>query len=681
MKTPFYKQLFHRKTLFRTTFALGSLLLAVPLLPPPSLFAQTTPVSATNSTRESFLAIQKQVETIQPTLTRSTVAIFAGGGFGSGVIVTPDGIVLTAAHVISGQQGRRMQVTLEDGRSFPATYLGADKQSDLGIIQIANAKNLPTVPIGDSATLRSGQWIVATGHPLGRRPGRPPVLRLGRVFTTSEMETTRRDRQRIATDATLLNGDSGGPLFDLNGRVVGIHSMITGGRFQASIHIPVNLSKDAIERVRAGSAPLTWEGPSSTFKAAFSAGQESFQAGDLKGAIRSARRATETDPSSALAQLLLARSLARNGEQGPAATALRESLKDGFNDVTELRDDKDLNRLLDEPALARQLNRLDIINAIPGERKSDQYFRTATRRVAMGTDHGIVRIQSGGNDVALGTILSADGDILTKASELPEGPLECVLPDGKIVSAERRSDDVDWDVSLLKVEASDLEPITFSGSTPVGLWTFSPDGTDSPAKVGVVGVSSMPVRDRGIASRPTSKAYMGIRMEPVRPDALSAAGLSQGVRVEVEENLPAARAGIQDGDILFEMDGRPIQSPDSFMDMMVSKQPGDTTRVRLARGDTKLDVTINLTARPRGIPGRGGMIEMLSGEVSRRSGPFPHVLHHDTVLLPNAMGGPLLDLEGNCIGINIARADRTTTYAIRSEDVQRVYARLKGSSE
>src|SRR5262249_53237258 len=153
-----------------------------------------------------------------------------------------------------------------------------------------DAKDLPVVPLGDSSTLRQGQWILATGHPLGQRMGRPPVLRIGRVLgapstaaapSASEAPRRRRNNQRIITDAPLINGDSGGPLFDLNGRVVGINSMITAsGRSMASIHIPANLAKAAIEKAHRGETPDAWSGPPPAFATALSAGQEALGAGN-----------------------------------------------------------------------------------------------------------------------------------------------------------------------------------------------------------------------------------------------------------------------------------------------------------------------------------------------------------------------------------------------------------------
>ncbi|HLJ54252.1 MAG TPA: PDZ domain-containing protein, partial [Chthonomonadaceae bacterium] len=161
-------------------------------------------------------------------------------------------------------------------------------------------------------------------------------------------------------------------------------------------------------------------------------------------------------------------------------------------------------------------------------------------------------------------------------------------------------------------------------------------------------------------------------------EVLKAAGVQHGVLVfEVEQDEPADRAGIRRGDLLVEAEGQPVFDPDAFMDMLVKKKPGDVVNLQVVRGTERMKVSVALTSRPAGLPGRNGLPEMLSGEVSRMQGPFTHVIHHDAVLKPSLMGGPVLDADGHCIGINIARADRTSTYAIAAHTAREIYAKLK----
>jgi serine protease Do len=658
----------------RSKAALRVLFLVLALIPSATAFTAARPA-------EGFLAVQRQVETVQADMVRTTVALRVGFGSGSGVIISPDGLVLTAAHVIAGRPGRPIAAVLSDGRSLSATVVGADRESDLGLVKIEGASDLPTAPLGDSGVVRRRQWVLVTGHPLGNRTGRPPVLRIGRVLRLPRPGIDKEDRC-VFTDVPMISGDSGGPLFDLQGHVVGINTMITAGTARMeSLHVPVNLAKAAVERARKGEQPETWTGPSNTFLQSMSAATQAFQAADNAAAVKHATEAAAADATSASARLLLARALARSGKKPAAAAALKEACDRGFLAAEVVRRDPDLRTLAQDAAVTPILARLDALDQLVGQRKSDWPVLNEAVLAEPAAGRGLVRIRAAsGSDIALGTILSADGDVLTKASELPEGALVVVLPDGSSVVPERGAVDPAWDIALLKLRVSGLPVLPFGEGGGVGRWTFSPAGPAAIAAVGIVGVAEMPVQGRGIAPKATSKAYMGVRLEPVERDVLDALQLQGGVRVFVQPELPAAHAGIRDGDVIFQVDGKGVRDPDSMMDLLVDRKPGDPVTLHVARGEDRFDVTVRLTARPAGLPGRGGLPELLSGDVSRVGGPFPKVLMHDAVLHPSQMGGPILDLEGRCIGMNIARADRTSTYAIPASELRAIYTRLKNGS-
>ena len=109
-------------------------------------------------------------------------------------------------------------------------------------MKITDEGKWPHVEIGDSEKLKAGQWLLATGHPGGYQKGRPPVVRLGRVLVA--------DKELIMTDCTLVGGDSGGPLFDMQGKVIGIHSRISGEITQ-NIHVPAKTYRDTWDRLAA----------------------------------------------------------------------------------------------------------------------------------------------------------------------------------------------------------------------------------------------------------------------------------------------------------------------------------------------------------------------------------------------------------------------------------------------
>jgi serine protease Do len=189
-------------------------------------------------------AMQDRVRRVATHLLDCTVAVRVGSAFGSGVLVSSDGYIVTAAHVI-GEPGRTAEVRLSDGRRVKGTTLGVNRTSDAGLIKIPSEGKWAFAPMGKSAELKPGQWCLATGHPGGYEQGRGPVLRLGRVLT--------RQGDHISTDCPLIGGDSGGPLFDLDGNVVAVHSRIADP-LTANIHIPVDRFHESWDRLAKGEA-------------------------------------------------------------------------------------------------------------------------------------------------------------------------------------------------------------------------------------------------------------------------------------------------------------------------------------------------------------------------------------------------------------------------------------------
>jgi len=173
------------------------------------------------SSLEDLLAIQKQVLSIREKVRAATVSVKMGQGAGSGVIINKEGLVLTAGHV-SGKPGQKFKVILHDGREFDGEALGNSPRTDSGMIQIKDPKDLPTVEYAGPSIPKRGQWCLAVGNMGGWNAKRGAVFRLGRVIAI-------KSRHTIQTDCKLLGGDSGGPLFDLEGRVIGIHSRIGRG--------------------------------------------------------------------------------------------------------------------------------------------------------------------------------------------------------------------------------------------------------------------------------------------------------------------------------------------------------------------------------------------------------------------------------------------------------------------
>lgn len=179
---------------------------------------------------EDLRAMQSHFQRLAQRVMQCTVGVQVGQAWGSGVIVSADGLVLTAAHV-AGRPNRDCTFTLHDGREVHGKTLGLFRTLDAGLMKITEPGEYPHAPLGDASQVREGQWCLALGHPGGYQSDRGLVLRVGRVLLVQ--------KDAITTDCTLVGGDSGGPLFDMEGRVIGINSRIAGS-LAANLHVPVS---------------------------------------------------------------------------------------------------------------------------------------------------------------------------------------------------------------------------------------------------------------------------------------------------------------------------------------------------------------------------------------------------------------------------------------------------------
>ncbi|MCB1276007.1 trypsin-like peptidase domain-containing protein [Prosthecobacter sp.] len=191
----------------------------------------------------ALLKVQSEVQKLLPQVRPALVAIQTGGGTASGVIISPDGLLLTAAHVPGGP-GKNMRVVLEDGSVTTAQSLGLDKTTDAALAQLKKRdKPWPYVNLSrEVAKAQPGEWCFALGHPGGFDKARGPVLRVGKII--------KQTANSLHSDCVLMGGDSGGPLFNFRGEVIGIHSQIWEGRDQ-NVHVsmaPFLRSWDAMQK-------------------------------------------------------------------------------------------------------------------------------------------------------------------------------------------------------------------------------------------------------------------------------------------------------------------------------------------------------------------------------------------------------------------------------------------------
>jgi len=208
-------------------------------------FAQDIPAAFDKKvpeTIEDLQAIETHVKKLIEKVTPATVCLRVGGGQGSGVIIDRNGHVLTAGHV-SGNSDQEVTFILHDGGRLKGFTLGANNSIDSGLAWITEKVDFSHVEMAKSADLKKGQWCLSLGHPGGFKHGRPPVARLGRIQDFND--------RTIITDCALVGGDSGGPLFDMHGRVIGIHSRI-GGKVSSNVHVPIDTYRDTWNRLVVG---------------------------------------------------------------------------------------------------------------------------------------------------------------------------------------------------------------------------------------------------------------------------------------------------------------------------------------------------------------------------------------------------------------------------------------------
>lgn len=193
---------------------------------------------------QSLLDLESQVQAVSQQARPATVALLSdrSGASGSGVVVSKQGLILTAAHVVQGAE--EMLVIFPNGKQVRGKVLGANYSRDIAMVKLPEDREWPFVGLGESKPLEAGDWVVALGHSTGFDANRPPPIRFGRVVSKGP-------GNYLTSDCTLIGGDSGGPLFDLKGRVIGINSSI-GRSLSNNNHAGIDGMKEDWQRLLDG---------------------------------------------------------------------------------------------------------------------------------------------------------------------------------------------------------------------------------------------------------------------------------------------------------------------------------------------------------------------------------------------------------------------------------------------
>jgi serine protease Do len=273
----------------------------------------------------------------------------------------------------------------------------------------------------------------------------------------------------------------------------------------------------------------------------------------------------------------------------------------------------------------------------------------AFRDVVNHASHSTVKVLAEGKQIALGAIVSTDGYITTKASEL-KGTVQVQLHDGRKLDARVVSSERDLDLALLKIDAEKLPVAPWStGPAPlVGSWLATPDLRKEPVSIGVVSVAPRTI--------PAPSAALGIEL---------GSDSTQARINDIIKGSAAQKAGLQTDDIIRSVAGKEIAGPRQLVETIRNYRPGEKVDLVVERGTEKLNIAVVLGSRSQILHGeRSEFQNSLGGPLSERRGGFTQAIQHDSVLTPKDCGGPVVDLEGKVVGINIARASRVESYAL-----------------
>jgi serine protease Do len=297
--------------------------------------------------------------------------------------------------------------------------------------------------------------------------------------------------------------------------------------------------------------------------------------------------------------------------------------------------------------------------------RTSKSFLKAFREVVEKAKLSTVRVRCDDELAAFGIIVGADGWILTKASEL-RGKVTCELCDGKELPAKIVGMSEPYDLAMLKLDTKGLTPVEWRDSKDdaVGSWVVTPGLNDTPVAVGVISVAARSIAGGELRRRSRSGGFLGVSVAPSK----------EGVKIKVIPDRAAARAGLEDDDVIIAVNDKKVTDPESLFKMLEKTKAGERIHVRVKRGDEEMELTARLGQRPME---RGDFQNQLGGELSHHRTGFPKVLQHDTVLRPVDCGGPLVDLDGKVIGVNIARSGRTETLAIPAETIKTLLDDLK----
>ena len=602
-------------------------------------------------------ALQKKIYSTIDDVTPAVVSISLRGrrqlgGF-SGVIVSKDGHVLSAGHAV--RPGGKYEVLLPDGRSFNAVGKGSNGVADCALLQItSDFEGLPYAQMGESKSLVKNQPCLSISYPSGQRARLAPVVRFGHLVRDGG------GTKMLQSTALMEPGDSGGPLFDLNGRVIGIHSRITEGMEQ-NFEVPIDTFKKFWNELNREKG-FTHSGPSTpTLGFRGTESETGVTVGRIQADSLAEKHGIKTDD--------VIESV--HGVETKSMRALRKAMVTARDDeakeilVKILRDEEQIElkipfEVVDDSAPEVKLPEYED-KEFPKPTAMEQLAKLPEEfsELESELDDACVDIFStrteGGKELSIiGTRIKATRFIISKNSMVGDKPM---VGDTELEVVSR---DEENDLVLLKTPDKNAAGIDIKLQEDAVLKTGSFLITPDSDGAGLVSVIS----SKSFASKKNKRSgFLGVRPADYKDKG-------GAVLERVVNGGAAKRAGLEVGDVVTKLNDTVITDQLEMREFLTKVKPGSTVIATITRDDEEMEKTIEL-----GEFTSGHSADRVA-KSARRDG-FTKVILHDADLKPADCGSPVFDLKGNFVGLNIARNSRVRSYLIPRAIVKKLVETAK----